>query len=57
MQGLERSNVKHSRKFFQEEFKKYLRLLLKETDYERRDYLQHQLRTLMKLIRERQREG
>jgi len=44
--------IKHSRKFFQEEFKKYLKLLLKETDYERRDYLQHQLRTLLNLIKQ-----
>ena len=42
--------MKHSRQFFQKEFRKYLKLILKETDYEKHDYLQHQLRTLRNLI-------
>lgn len=48
--------MKASKEDFQKQFKAYLKLLLKETDLERKDYLQHQLRTLMKLIKERQKQ-
>ena len=37
-------------------YKAYLKALLRERDLERNDYLQHQLRTLAKLIRGKQKE-
>ena len=37
-------------------YKAYLRALFRETDLEKIDYLQHQLRIIAKLIREKQRQ-
>jgi len=48
--------VKVDKKELQRMYKAYLKLLLKEKDLEKNDYLQHQLRVLAKLIREKQKE-
>ena len=45
-----------SKKELQRMYKAYLKALLREQDLEKNDYLQHQLRTLAKLIRGKQKE-
>lgn len=47
---------KADKKELQRMYKLYLKALFRERDLERLDYLQHQLRVLAKLIREKQKE-
>ena len=48
--------MKASKKELQRMYKAYLKALLKETDLEKHDYLQHQLKVLAKLIRGKQKQ-
>ena len=48
--------MKASKRELQRMYKIYLRALLRERDLEKNDYLQHQLRVLAKLIREKQKQ-
>lgn len=48
--------MKASKKELQRMYKAYLKALLREQDLEKHDYLQHQLKVLAKLIREKQKQ-
>lgn len=47
--------MKATKKELQKMYKRYLKALLRERDLERNDYLQHQLRIIAKLIRQKER--